>query len=1085
MAICLPQVSKNIWDFDPRSIPGCQLWLDGADQSSMTFSGSTITQWNDKSGRGISIPSTGTPTITTVNGRSSVSFNGSSYFIRSNFTGLFNSSYVSWIAVANVTNSASASYLSVVGTSYQVNNYSENQMYINSGNILLYYRGFNGDPARTDTVSLTSGTNILQTITDFRDGSYQIYQNGTGSTVRGGGPTSLATSEPINLTIGHDLYPGDTILVGTISEILLYTQPLTTSQRQQVEGYLAHKWGLTSNFPAAPTTQTFNFTGAIQSWTAPAGTTSVTVTVNGAGGGGAGSQTAAAGGRAVGTMAVTPGQTYYIVVGGGGGAAVGAFQGTSGAGGFGGGGVGFTGTGGSACGGGGGYSGIFSEITLSQGNALVIAGGGGGVASNNGSSAGAGGGTTGGNGGNPGGGGTQSAGGTGGVFGNSGSALRGGDATTASTAGGGGGYWGGGAGVGGGGGSGFVGGLSSVTTNSQGGGGAGGGPSSNGGNGSITIITSTVAHPFSSIRPHLRTFQPTDISGCELWFDGGDNTTMFQNTAGTIPVTAAAQSVACWKDKIRNLSITNTGVPGQSMLAPTSVSGGGVFFNNTSTVVSASAQGLGTSLTGGPTQQNRFLFRMPNKLMTLITASYPLSNNNYRQILCLATNPIGSTPPNFNIGHEIGATNGGTVLFDFNGSNWGQVSVSTSGYNTSTILRIDSLVTDANPLWLTNGTVNTFTQTNTYTSGNTNYPVNSIAMGGYSSTFVGSRNFRGTIYETVLYSKLLTTSERQQVEGYLAHKWGIISAIPSTHPFKTFPPSDVNTQDIGFGGKIERNNGITYHVFISSNIFVVYRGQNINYLIVGGGGGGGDRHGGGGGGGGVLSGTFFASINIYSITVGEGGIGANAEFTDAGAVGFNSTPRGTGLKGGNSSIIGGGQSITAFGGGGGGSNDGNPTGTFGSGGGGGGNNHPGVAGTAGQGNSGGSGLNPGAGGGGGAGGAGVAANTGTGGVGTTAHSTTLLAVGYGTRIAVPTSPNTVISGGVAYIASGGGGSASVSPGPGGSGGIGGGGRGDWNNVFISAGTPNTGGGGGGARSFTPTGESCGRPGGSGLVIIWY
>jgi hypothetical protein len=243
--------SKNIWGFDPRSVPGCSLWLDGADQTSMTFSGSTITQWNDKSVRGISIPSTGTPTITTVNGRSSVSFNGSSYFTRSNFTGLFNSSYVSWIVVANVTNSASASYLSLVGTTYQNNNFAENQLYINSGNITLFYRGSNGGASRSDTVSLKSGINILQTITNFTDGTYQIYQNGTGSTVRTGGPTSLATSEAINLTIGHDLYPGDTILVGTISEILLYTQVLTTSQRQQVEGYLANKWGLTGYYDSS------------------------------------------------------------------------------------------------------------------------------------------------------------------------------------------------------------------------------------------------------------------------------------------------------------------------------------------------------------------------------------------------------------------------------------------------------------------------------------------------------------------------------------------------------------------------------------------------------------------------------------------------------------------------------------------------------------------------------------------------------------------------------------------------------------------------------------------------------------------
>jgi hypothetical protein len=916
--------------------------------------------------------------------------------------------------------------------------------------------------------------------------SISAWYNGNSQT--GGTLSSSRTSTAQGFAIGASWNVNtssyDNIVANTsLYEIIVYNSDVINNQRQQIEGYLAWKWGLTSNLLAPPTTQTFNYTGTIQSWIAPGGATSVTVTVNGAAGGGVPTSTlSGGGGRVAGTMAVTPGQTYYIVVGGGG---QGASSSVAGIGGFGGGGAGFYGGGSSAGSGGGGYSGIFTGSTPSQANALVIAGGGGGVGSTNVIPGGGGGGLFGGTTANSGGGGSQSVGGAS-SFGTVGSALQGGSANQYG-AGGGGGYWGGGAGLGGGGGSGFVGGLSVVTTNSEGG--AGNRVSGNqvpGGNGSITIINSTVAHPFKSIRPHLRTFQPVDISGCELWFDGGDNTTMFQNTAGTTPVTAGSQSVACWKDKIRNLSITNTGVPGQSMLAPTSVSGGGVFFNNTSTVVSASAQGLGTSLTGGPTQQNRFLFRMPNKLMTMITASYPLSNNNYRQILCLATNPIGSTPPNFNIGHEIGATNGGTLLFDFNGSNWGQVSVSTSGYNTSTILRIDSLITDANPLWLTNGTANTFTQTNTYTSGNTNYPVNSIAMGGYSSTFVGSRNFHGTIYETVLYSKLLTTSERQQVEGYLAHKWGIRSAIPSTHPFKTFPPSDVNTQDIGFGGKIERNNGITYHVFISSNIFVVYRGQNINYLIVGGGGGGGDRHGGGGGGGGVLSGTFFASINKYSITVGEGGTGANAEFTDAGAVGFNSTPRGTGLKGGDSSIIGGGQSITAFGGGGGGSADGNPTGTFGSGGGGGGNSsRPGVAGTVGQGNSGGAGGAIGGGGGGGAGGAGVAVNTSTGGNGTTAHSTTLLAVGYGTKFSVPTSPNTVISGGVAYIASGGGGAASASPGPGGSGGIGGGGRGDWNNVFISAGTPNTGGGGGGARSFTPTGESCGRPGGSGLVIIWY
>jgi hypothetical protein len=113
----------------------------------------------------------------------------------------------------------------------------------------------------------------------------------------------------------------------------------------------------------------------------------------------------------------------------------------------------------------------------------------------------------------------------------------------------------------------------------------------------------------------------------------------------------------------------------------------------------------------------------------------------------------------------------------------------------------------------------------------------------------------------------------------------------------------------------------------------------------------------------------------------------------------------------------------------------------------------------------------------------VSANTSTGGTGTTLYSTELLAVGYGTTFAAPTSPNTVISGGVASIAAGGGGAAASSPGPGGSGGLGGGGRGDWNSSFITNGTANTGGGGGGSRSHDE--PSFGADGGSGLVLLWY
>ena len=296
---------------------------------------------------------------------------------------------------------------------------------------------------------------------------------------------------------------------------------------------------------------------------------------------------------------------------------------------------------------------------------------------------------------------------------------------------------------------------------------------------------------------------------------------------------------------------------------------------------------------------------------------------------------------------------------------------------------------------------------------------------------------------------------------------------------------------VATGGTVTTAGDFKYHVFTSSGTFTISNSGTVSYLIVGGGGGGGDRHGAGGGAGGVLSSTWAATPGSYTITVGLGGLrGATSE----GGQTQSGTPAGAGSKGGNSSIS---SVATAFGGGGGGTLAGNPTDTsLGSGGGGGGGSFAGIAGTAGQGFAGGSGNNPGGGGGGGAGGAGVNADTGTGGIGTSAYSTQLLAVGYGTSFATSwalgtstyvVTPSTFLQspivGGVAYIGGGGGGASGSSPGPGGSGGSGGGGKGDWDDALLTGGTTNTGGGGGASRSANST--TVGRDGGSGLVLLWY
>ena len=561
-------------------------------------------------------------------------------------------------------------------------------------------------------------------------------------------------------------------------------------------------------------------------------------------------------------------------------------------------------------------------------------------------------------------------------------------------------------------------------------------------------------HPFSRFPPATSAhFSPTSISGCQLWLDAADSS-----------VVTIATGVSQWNDKSGNSNNLTQSTTGSQ---PTYASSLITFANNKYLNIPA------TVLNNLPTWSLFFVIN-------------PISTSNWimsRQRDGVDSyNILSMTLSSTNYG---GVQSGSAGFLYWRSMNAGTQLGSTDSLATST-LQTCTLTYDGTILYfykngeLNQATTGSFalqnqTSPNTYTLGALIYP------SGIDNS--GVTNFK--LGEMISYNTFLTNAQREKVEGYLAHKWGLLSSLSSLSPYRTLPPifpPIIQYNITATGGTIVSTVGTTYHVFRTSSSFVVRRSVTVNYLVVGGGGGGGDRHGGGGGAGGVLSGNWSASAGTYIITVGAGGqYGSTSE---GGQVAYG-YPNGCGSKGGDSALSGTGISVTAYGGGGGGSYDGNPSGTVGSGGGGGGQNLSGIAGTSGQGNAGGSGLLPGAGGGGGAGGAGVAANTGTGGIGTSSFSTHLLAVGYGTTFAVPTSPNTVISGGVAYIAGGGGGCAGTSPGPGGSGGLGGGGRGDWADTNITAGTPNTGGGGGGTRSDLDALYTTGRNGGSGLVLVWY
>ena len=291
---------------------------------------------------------------------------------------------------------------------------------------------------------------------------------------------------------------------------------------------------------AAPATQTFNATGGEQTFTVPAGTTSLTVTaVGGDGlGGGAGTVGGGLGARVDGaTLSVEPGQVLYVEVG---------RNSTGVAGGFNGGGA----SGGGGGGGGGGASDLRTVPRVLFGSLesrlLVVPGGGGGSnqAGGNWESAGAsyclgnGGGAA-----------TASAGGTGGGIcfgigspGTAGTAGTGGNGGATVGAGGGGGWYGGGGGGNlgaGGGGSRYV---SAAVTNTP--------VFSNGDHNPRVVLTYEVNEPPVAVDDTQTLLEDDpaaaiDVLANDTDADGGTNTIVSKTnpTHGTVAITNAGADV--------------------------------------------------------------------------------------------------------------------------------------------------------------------------------------------------------------------------------------------------------------------------------------------------------------------------------------------------------------------------------------------------------------------------------------------------------------------------------------------------------------------------------------------------------------
>ena len=237
MALIPPIVSKTIWDFSPLNISGCQLWLDGADTSTVTVSGNNVTQWTDKSG--VANNATGAANHYPTGSVSSISF-AASLYLTTSYTS--NPTAETVFAVVTPTSLTATTYYNILGSTA-------------SGGRQFGTYGQAPVVSKNPSTNILSGANISTNTIILLEMTYSvattaaIYENGNLQT---GTPTTDTFSGTGTTRIGDLNGSG---FIGNINEIICYNSVLSSEQRQQVEGYLFKKWNLLN--PAPPSTHPY------------------------------------------------------------------------------------------------------------------------------------------------------------------------------------------------------------------------------------------------------------------------------------------------------------------------------------------------------------------------------------------------------------------------------------------------------------------------------------------------------------------------------------------------------------------------------------------------------------------------------------------------------------------------------------------------------------------------------------------------------------------------------------------------------------------------------------------------------------
>jgi hypothetical protein len=218
------------------------LWLDADAASTITLNGSTVSQWNDKSGNNrhaVQAVAASQPAYTPagLNGKAVLTFDGSNDLFELSSGILLDDNFTH---VHSVLGRATTGINSVdVGRTTTPQGYGT---WWFSDNAL--YSVLRGTSFMAHGSSTATGTFINGLVRN--NSGTQAYRNGTAFGAAAG---AAATANVTLNAIGRAQGGNAAVHNGPMAEVIVGRSDLSTDDRQKLEGYLAWKWGLEANLP--------------------------------------------------------------------------------------------------------------------------------------------------------------------------------------------------------------------------------------------------------------------------------------------------------------------------------------------------------------------------------------------------------------------------------------------------------------------------------------------------------------------------------------------------------------------------------------------------------------------------------------------------------------------------------------------------------------------------------------------------------------------------------------------------------------------------------------------------------------------